>query len=116
VPSLPDRMHGPRGRLRALGMVASASVARPPLTSRGLADRSLLPCADAGCLPAARLVVCDDHDQVASSQRSGEWVYVLVQDVSTGRVMTLEDNRAIMDAMAKAKTPEVRRLAAAMRD
>jgi len=37
---------------------------------------------------------------------AGEWSYLLVQDLQTGRVYTLQDNRAMIDAMYKAKSPE----------
>lgn len=40
--------------------------------------------------------------------KKGEWMYLLVQDYDTGRVMTIEDNRAMYDALKKSKSPEER--------
>lgn len=37
---------------------------------------------------------------------SGEWVYLCVQDLQTGHVITLHDNRALLMAQAQAGSEE----------
>lgn len=46
--------------------------------------------------------------EVTSDMPKGQWMYLLVQDIQTGRVMTLEDNRAMHQALAKSASPEER--------
>lgn len=46
--------------------------------------------------------------EVTSDMPKGQWMYLLVQDMQTGRVMTLEDNRAMHEAMSKSASPEER--------
>lgn len=43
--------------------------------------------------------------EVTSDMPKGQWMYLLVQDLQTGRVLTIEDNRAMHDALGKAKSP-----------
>lgn len=44
--------------------------------------------------------------EVTSEMGKGEWMYLLVQDLQTGRVLTVEDNRAMHDALGKARSEE----------
>ena len=44
--------------------------------------------------------------EVTSKQEKGEWVYLIVQDVATGAIITIHDNRGIMDAVDMAKSEE----------
>lgn len=46
--------------------------------------------------------------EVTSDMPKGQWMYLLVQDLQTGRVLTVEDNRAMHDALGKAKSEEER--------
>lgn len=46
--------------------------------------------------------------EVTADMPKGQWMYLLVQDMQTGRVMTLEDNRAMYEAMSKSASPEER--------
>lgn len=46
--------------------------------------------------------------EVTSDMPKGQWMYLLVQDMQTGRVMTLQDNRAMHQAMSKSASPEER--------
>lgn len=46
--------------------------------------------------------------QVSSAMGQGEFVYLLVQDLASGNVFTLIDNRALLDGLAQAKTPQER--------
>lgn len=44
--------------------------------------------------------------QVSNKMGSGEWVYLCVQDLQTGHVITLHDNRALLMAQAQAGSDE----------
>lgn len=44
--------------------------------------------------------------QVSNKMESGEWVYLCVQDLQTGHVITLHDNRALLMAQAQAGSDE----------
>lgn len=44
----------------------------------------------------------------------GEWVYLCVQDMSSGHVITLHDNRAMLSAQAHAGSQEEKDAFAAM--
>lgn len=55
-------------------------------------------------LPAA--CVCLFVPQVSNKMASGEWVYLCVQDLQTGHVITLHDNRAMLIAQAQAGSDE----------
>lgn len=48
--------------------------------------------------------------QVSSilDHKSGEWVYLIVQNKKGGEITTLCDNRRVIEDLASAKTPEVR--------
>ncbi len=46
--------------------------------------------------------------EVTSEMGKGQWMYLLVQDMQTGRVLTVEDNRAMHEAVSKAQSPEER--------
>lgn len=45
---------------------------------------------------------------------SGEWVYLCVQDLQTGHVITLQDNRAMLATQAQAGSQEEKDAYAAM--
>lgn len=44
--------------------------------------------------------------QVSNKMDSGEWVYLCVQDMRTGHVITLHDNRALLLSQAQAGSDE----------
>ncbi len=44
--------------------------------------------------------------EVSSDLPSGEWVYLMVQDTSTGHVISIVDNRTRLDAQAGASSEE----------
>lgn len=44
--------------------------------------------------------------QVSNKMKSGEWVYLCVQDLQTGHVITLHDNRALLMAQSQAGSDE----------
>jgi mitochondrial import inner membrane translocase subunit TIM21 len=44
--------------------------------------------------------------EACESLPANEWVYLMVQDTSTGHVITLQDNRAILASQAAAGSPE----------
>lgn len=46
--------------------------------------------------------------------KRGEWVYLCVQDMRTGHVITLHDNRAMLTAQATAGSQEEKEAFAAM--
>lgn len=46
--------------------------------------------------------------EVTSDMPKGQWMYLLVHDQQTGRVHTIEDNRAMHAALAQARSPEER--------
>lgn len=54
----------------------------------------------------ARACVCSSPFQVSNKMASGEWVYLCVQDLQTGHVITLHDNRAMLIAQAQAGSDE----------
>ncbi|CAB1097570.1 unnamed protein product [Ectocarpus sp. CCAP 1310/34] len=46
------------------------------------------------------------YAEVSNKMESGEWVYLCVQDLQTGHVITLHDNRALLMAQAQAGSDE----------
>lgn len=52
--------------------------------------------------------------QVSNKMGSGEWVYLCVQDMQTGHVITLQDNRAMLAAQAQASSSAEKDAFAAM--
>lgn len=52
--------------------------------------------------------------QVSNKMSSGEWVYLCVQDLQTGHVITLQDNRAMLAAQSQAESKAEKDAFAAM--
>lgn len=52
--------------------------------------------------------------QVSNKMSSGQWVYLCVQDMHTGHVITLQDNRAMLLSQATASSQEEKDAFAAM--
>ncbi|CAM9794618.1 unnamed protein product [Ascophyllum nodosum] len=46
------------------------------------------------------------YAEVSNKMGRGEWVYLCVQDMRTGHVITLYDNRALLQAQAQAGSDE----------